>query len=233
MLLACPARQGEAGNWPAQWQHGAVTLRRLSVGIVGLGLLAGCSSHVAEIGPTSPRGAESSPSSPSPSSPTTGASTRAFAVSGLYRPLHFPQEHGERCPVTAGHFVQTPSFGSMTLGSGAVRVGLDNAGEPRKGFVPSAFHGWLALKSHFFSFPRYQGPFLVRARAIGRRGHVRIGSSPSKTGPLLVPSGAGWREQPYFTFVRSPGCYGWQIDGSTFSHDVVVHVLSAYRSGHG
>jgi hypothetical protein len=52
----------------------------------------------------------------------------------------------------------------------------------------------------------------------------------------VVPAGAaaneaaGWREFPYFTFVRSPGCYAWQIDGLTFSDIVVVHVLSKYHA---
>jgi hypothetical protein len=118
----------------------------------------------------------------------------------------------------------------MTLGSGLVRVGIDDAGAARTGFHPAALHGWLAVKSHFFSYPRYRGPFLVRARSLWPGGRVRLGATPTQAGRLLAPSGSGWREQPDFTFVRSPGCYGWQIDGTTFSYVVVIRILRKYRA---
>ena len=33
---------------------------------------------------------------------------------------------------------------------------------------------------------------------------------------------------PHFTFVKKPGCYGWQIDGLTFSKVVVIRILKRY-----
>jgi hypothetical protein len=38
----------------------------------------------------------------------------------------------------------------------------------------------------------------------------------------------GWREFPYFTFVRSPGCYAWQVDGLSFSEVIVVRMLARF-----
>jgi hypothetical protein len=113
----------------------------------------------------------------------------------------------------------------MTVGTAPARVSIDNAGDPHHGFHPAGYHGWLALKTHFVSTPAYQGPFLVRAKRLDRPGVIRLGGTPSQAAPLLVPGprrnvGRGhWRDTPYFTFVRIPGCYGWQIDGLTFQHD--------------
>jgi hypothetical protein len=150
------------------------------------------------------------------------------------RPLHLPSATGTRCPATAGKYVTTPDFGSWSLGNGRVRVAINNAGDLRHGKVRMAAGGaagWYGIKTHFFSVPGYQGPFLVRARRLDGPGPIRLGGSPAETGPLLVPSGptangsSGWREVPYFTFVKAPGCYGWQIDGRMFSEAIVARVL--------
>jgi hypothetical protein len=159
----------------------------------------------------------------------------AGAPTRLVRPLHFPSTAGGPCPASRGH--QT-SYGPMALGHGPVRVGIDNAGDLRHGRVhPAAYSpSWLALKTHFLSLPSYRGPFLVRARRLDHPGTIALGPTPSEAGPLVVPAGpadngtAGSREFPYFTFVRSPGCYAWQIDGLTFSDIVVVQILGRYHA---
>lgn len=125
----------------------------------------------------------------------------------------------------------------MVIGAGPVRVGIDDAGNPRDGFHPAGDHGWLAMKTHFVETPALQGPFLVRAERLDRPGVIRIGSTPADKAPLLVlggpppvgASGGGWYDIPYFTFVRTPGCYGWQIDGLKFSTTVVVRILTKYH----
>ena len=154
----------------------------------------------------------------------TGATGRV--PERLVRPLHFPELADSRCPGSPARYVSAPAFGSMALGTGLVRVGVDATpahGGLRAGHTD--FPGWRALKTHFFSFPAYRGPFLVRAQRLDRAGPVRLGGSPAGGGPLVVPPGSGWREVPYFTFFRSPGCYGWQVDGLTFSEIVVARVL--------
>jgi hypothetical protein len=157
----------------------------------------------------------------------------------LIRPLHFPAATDARCPSTTGHYVSTPDFGSWTLGNGPVRIGVLNPGDLRRGKVHMATggaSGWHGLKTHFFSVPTYQGPFLVRARRLDHPGAIRLGATPAQTAPLVVPAGPtpngtdGRREIPYFTFVKAPGCYGWQIDGLTFSKIIVARVLPPLHS---
>jgi hypothetical protein len=153
------------------------------------------------------------------------------------RALHFPSATATRCPATPGRYVTTPDFGSWSLGKGRIRVAINNAGDLRHGKVHmgAGVARWYGIKTHFFSVPGYQGPFLVRARRLDHPGPIRIGASPAEAGPLLVPSGptangSGWREVPYFTFVKAPGCYGWQIDGRTFSETIVARVLPPLQS---
>jgi hypothetical protein len=156
----------------------------------------------------------------------------------LIRSLHFPAATRTHCPSTSGHFVATADFASWALGNGPVRVGVAT-GEAslRHGQVNLARGpgSWENLKTHVFSVPDYQGPFLVRAKRLDLPGPVRLGAGPSQTAPLVVPRGQtpngtnGWREIPYFTFVKAPGCYGWQIDGLTFSDVIVVRMLPPLR----
>lgn len=156
----------------------------------------------------------------------------------LIRQLHFPAATRARCPATRGQYVSTNDFGAWSLRNGPVGVAIDNAGDVRHGEVnlargPSA---WESLKTHFFSVPDYQGPFLVRAKRLDRPGPIRLGAGPSQTTPLVVPRGQtpngtnGWREINYFTFVKAPGCYGWQVDGLTFSEVIVAHMLPPLHS---
>lgn len=156
----------------------------------------------------------------------------------VIRPLHFPAATRVHCPATPGQFVITHDFGAWSLRNGPVGVAIDNAGDLRHGKVNLA-HGpstWDNLKTHFFSIPAYQGPFLVRAKRLDRPGPIRLGGGPSQTAPLVVPRGPtpngtnGWREISYFTFVKAPGCYGWQVDGLTFSDVIVARLLPPLHS---
>jgi hypothetical protein len=156
----------------------------------------------------------------------------------LIRPLHFPAATGGRCPATTGHYLSTADFGAWSLREGPVGVAIDNAGDLRHGKVNLAHgpSGWENLKTHFFSVPAYQGPFLVRAKRLDGPGPIRLGGEPAQTAPLVVPRGQtpngtnGWREIPYFTFVKAPGCYGWQVDGLTFSEVIVARLLPPLHS---
>jgi hypothetical protein len=161
-------------------------------------------------------------------------SSAAGESARLMRPLHFPRVANARCPASRGRYVATPTASGIALGSGPVRVFINNAGDLRHGMARLAstdVPGWLALKTHFFSVPAYQGPFLVRAKSLDRSGSITLGADPTQTGPLLVPAGpaanglAGWREFPYSTFVKAPGCYAWQVDGLTFSKTITVRML--------
>jgi hypothetical protein len=177
----------------------------------------------------SDRGPSASSLSSEPGSPST-------TQQALARPLRFPRV-ANRCPASHGRYVSTPTASGIALGDGPVRVFVNNAGDLGRGrahLASTDFPKWLALKTHFFSSPGYQGPFLVRAKRLDRDGAMVIGAKPKEAAPLLVPSGpaanglGGWREFPYFTFVRSPGCYAWQVDGLSFSEVIVVRMLARF-----
>jgi hypothetical protein len=160
--------------------------------------------------------------------------------SKIIRPLHFPLVTPGRCPASPARYLSTPDFSSMTLGRGLVRVGVDNPvvhGTVHPGF--GDFPGWVGLKTHFVSAPAYQGPFLVRAKRLDRPGPVRLGGAPAEAGPFIMPPGeaepgsGGWRESVDPTYLKAPGCYGWQVDGLAFSEIIVARVGHKFhfRSG--
>jgi len=118
-------------------------------------------------------------------------------------------------------------------------VFINNAGNLREGrahLASTNFPGWLALKTHFFSRPGYRGPFLVRAKRLDQSGPIALGATPTQGSTLFVPFGSatngleGWREFPKSTFVKSPGCYAWQVDGLTFSELIVVRTLPKFQA---
>lgn len=153
----------------------------------------------------------------------------------LNRPLHFPNlRPGQQCPVSSGRPIDTADFGGIALGTGPVRVLIADGGDVRRGVAslinPTAAPPWLGLKTLWFSTPAYQGPFVIRAKRLGDPGPVALGEGPT-VAPLVVPPGptlngtAGWREAPGGLWVRSPGCYAWQVDGLTFSETIVVNAV--------
>jgi hypothetical protein len=128
-------------------------------------------------------------------------------------------------------------FGGIVLGNGPVRpiLGERSASDARHGIADlssrtSAPPPWLVVKTLWFSAPSYQGPIVIRAKRIDRPGVIAMGESPT-VAPLIVPPGptlnanAGWRTAPGGTWVQSPGCYAWQVDGLTFSDIIVVRAV--------
>lgn len=153
----------------------------------------------------------------------------------LDRPFHFPVlRPGQRCPASHGSPVNTADFGGIALGTGPVRVIIAGTGDLRHGIAdlidPTSVPPWLGLKTLWFSVPAYQGPFIIRAWRLGRAGPVAMGEGPT-VAPLVVPPGptlngtGGWREAPGGLWVRTPGCYAWQVDGLTFSEIIIVRAI--------
>lgn len=149
----------------------------------------------------------------------------------LDRKLHLPVlRRGERCPASLGRRVDTADFGGVALGAGPVRVVVGSEGDLRRGvavLTASSAPGWLALKTLWFSAPGYQGPFVIRAKRLDGVGQVGLGEGAT-VAPLVVPPGPtlndghGYRTAPGGLWVKSAGCYGWQVDGLNFSEVLVV-----------
>jgi hypothetical protein len=159
----------------------------------------------------------------------------------LARPLHFPTlGPGGRCPVSRGSKLDNSYFTGIALGSGPVRVLLADRGDALRGLVDlgtSAAPGWSALQTLWIGMPGYSGAFVVRAARVGARGPIEVqasetGLSPG-SGPLVVAAGPtsnsqdGYRTVPGSTWVKSPGCYAWQVDGQGFSDIVVVNAMAS------
>jgi hypothetical protein len=168
------------------------------------------------------------------------STTPRLSASLLARPLHFPAlAPGGRCPVSTGSTLATSDFTGSALGSGPVRVLLADRGDVLRGRVDlgtSAAPGWYALQTLWIAMPRYSGPFVVRAARLGARGPIEV--QPSETGlspgsgPLIVTAGptlnsqGGYRTVPGSTWMKSPGCYAWQVDGRGFTKIIVVDAMA-------
>ena len=89
----------------------------------------------------------------------------------------------------------------------------------------TAFPGWFALKTHFFSVGDYRGPVHVTVRRIDHSGVARLGNSPAGGDSLSAPASP---DLIRFTWMRNPGCYEWDISGHGF-HEAVVVRATAHR----
>jgi hypothetical protein len=84
------------------------------------------------------------------------------------------------------------------------------------------------METLWFAMPSYGGPFVVRGEPLGGSGSIDVDGSSTDPSPLVVPPGPtlntqdGIRVAPVATYVTSPGCYGWQVDGLSFSYVIVV-----------
>lgn len=100
----------------------------------------------------------------------------------------------------------------------------------------SSLPGWSALKTTWVSLPSYQGTYLVRGHRLDGKGSINIGASPDQGQFVIKPGtpegdlaqangGHGYRASPGYIWIQTPGCYGLQIDGTTFSDIVTVDVI--------
>jgi hypothetical protein len=172
-------------------------------------------SHTTTAPPPTPAG---TPTAPDGLRPTAGYATYELCSSqcsggvpdSLRRALHLPQlGPGASCPSS------TPTGPVKPLGGTQVTLAP---------FIASSWRGarvtWLASSS-------YQGPVLIRGRRLGATGAVGFGEGhlPYDELQLLTPGvatprGTG-REWPSFTRLKAPGCYAYQVDGTSFSEVVV------------
>lgn len=59
----------------------------------------------------------------------------------------------------------------------------------------------------------------------------RLLRDPVTGRPATALIGYGYRTVPGSTWVKSPGCYAWQVDGRGFSEVIVVDAVGVYRPG--
>jgi hypothetical protein len=147
---------------------------------------------------------------------TTGYGTYELCASGctgsvpaaLRRPLHIPHvASGASCRASPGSGPVKP------LGSAQLAVS------------PLIGSAWRGGRVTWSSAASYTGPVLIRGRQLGGTGAVGFGEGRVPydelqllTQGMSAPRGpGGGREWLSFTRVRSPGCYAYQVDGTSFS----------------
>jgi hypothetical protein len=170
----------------------------------------------------SPSATESPPlQTPSQSSPASPAPT-PLPTASLARPLHLPAiTPGAACPHSVVR-VLVSTLGPA-LGPGPVNpvgVGTDAV-------VSTAAQGGTWTENvTWISAPSYTGPALVRGRRLDGSGVIDFGTGvvasdnqlSLPTNEAMPASGApGWRQWRSVVAVHGPGCYGFQVDGVTFS----------------
>jgi hypothetical protein len=160
--------------------------------------------------------------------------------SRLRRPLHLPKVAvGAPCAVSRVdrrvNWSRANIFGGAGLGRGPVYPGL-----------PSAFlmttrdeqYGgpWFGQKVFWYVLPSYRGPALIRGRRLDAAGRMGFNgrSVPDPELRIAPNQTVAWSGQPRGSRgvpsgvrVLTPGCYGVQIDGSSFSRVVVFRVDTA------
>src|SRR4029077_18926252 len=171
-----------------------------------------------------------SPITPTPPPPPGPQATPPPA---LLRPLRLPvlQANG-RCPTSADVEGTTSAFGGPALGSGPVRlmsaavVPIARMSSMPLWYSPDATTIWV-------SGPSYQGPWIVRGHQLDGPSPLILGNPPALTASLVVPpiptinTTDGYRSVPTSFLVQQPGCYAVQVDGLTFSYDIVFQTVVA------
>jgi hypothetical protein len=156
----------------------------------------------------------------------------------LHRPLDLPElEAGDACPVSpvdeSVDWESINAFGSGT-GPGPVYPGFGSGGDYPGHVIftrePSEDGPWVGMKVFWYVKPDYRGPALVRGRRLDGPGRLRFSDRGINRPELRIKrrESVQWNGQPPRSrghpsgvYVRSRGCYGVQMDGTSFSRTVV------------
>ena len=151
----------------------------------------------------------------------------------LHRPVHIPYlRAGSPCPRSKGGRA-APHTG-YTLGTGPVYVVLGFSYPPPdlRGVVNlkggKVRWGWHWVKTLWAFTPRYRGPVLIRGGRLDRRWPVEFLIPPHRYAELRVPPrhSRRWSYIPSGSGYRTTGCYGFQMDGTSFSRVVLFKVVN-------
>jgi hypothetical protein len=129
-------------------------------------------------------------------------------------------------------------FGGWGIGRGPVYPGLGS----QSGLIfatPDTQYGgpWFGAKVFWYVLPSYRGPVLIRGRRLDGSESMRFNGGKLPAPELRIAPGetVSWAGQPAGSRglasgvrVTAPGCYAFQIDGTSFSRTVVVTVDLAH-----
>lgn len=98
--------------------------------------------------------------------------------------------------------------------------------------------GWYPIKDIWVVDGSYEGPVLVRGGRVDGEGPLQLAwnpMTPMQDSLVIDPSSpslqtdpaTGWRSVPTEAFVRSPGCYSYQLDGVGFTSYIVFEASAS------
>ncbi len=140
---------------------------------------------------------------------------------------------GGTCPTSSGAYIDVPGASGAAVVGKVVSLLIPQAGNVLHGSVQLAssdVSGWYGIKTHWIVSPSYSGWVVIRAEQLDGPGPVAA-LGEAGIGPVIIPPGrtsntfGGWRQQPSGTYVKGPGCYGFQIDGVSFEEHVILKGL--------
>jgi hypothetical protein len=88
--------------------------------------------------------------------------------------------------------------------------------------------GWSGNKVLWWVTSTYDGPVLIRGRQLDGNERLRFDNGRPPALEIRMPAGKGYapwngaRGRGSYTRVRAEGCYGYQVDGTTFSRVIVI-----------
>jgi hypothetical protein len=156
----------------------------------------------------------------------------------LHRPLHLPRLAPEApCPVSRVDrrvdWQRANIFGGSGVGRGPVYPGLGPSA--RLAARPDEQYGgpWGGQKVFWYVLPSYRGRVLIRGRRLDGPQRMGFNGARLPDTELRIEIGetvawgqpTGSRGVPSGVRVLVSGCYGVQIDGTTFSRIVVFRVV--------
>ncbi|HZD78730.1 MAG TPA: hypothetical protein VE646_01655 [Actinomycetota bacterium] len=167
--------------------------------------------------------------------PTSPAPAAGHGPEGLSaRPLALPSiAPGASCPTTGTTRI-TPGagFSGSVVAQESAHVYLASSPTVELSARDRQADGWYVVKDVWVIDGTYTGPVLIRGGRIDGAGPLLLGWNPTtpRRDGLLVTAGSpslqtdpssGWRSVPMGAYLRSPGCYAYQIDGTDFTSFIV------------
>jgi hypothetical protein len=165
------------------------------------------------------------------------AAGSADGWSALRRPLHLPKlAPGAACPVSKVdrrvNWSKLHIFGGFGTGPGPVYPGVGGVSGLIWATRDEQYGSkWYGAKVFWFVLPSYRGRVLIRGRRLDGPGSVGFDGAERPHPELRIEpyDTVTWKGQPRGSRgipssvrIRTKGCYGFQIDGTSFSRVVVA-----------
>ena len=161
------------------------------------------------------------------------------------RPLRLPTlASGAACPANQGRIVE-PAFGPAIGAGPAYIVGMGTDGvlqatAPTPTPQSASAGAWGSQFTFFIIAPSYQGPVLARGAQLDgshallfNGGLDQLAGFDATTSVLLrqlrlegaSAYGSPWPNFAAYLRMQTPGCYGIQLDGTSFSEIIIFRVV--------